>query len=70
MVFLYLEENSTVAQSAEFAKNEILKQQYSEHLLNVTWENVVSFLVKAISSDDEMEYLFEFKRKYLNYSKF
>ena len=40
VVFLYPNDNSSVARAAEFAKKEILKQQYSEHLLNVTWEDI------------------------------
>jgi hypothetical protein len=69
IVFLYPEDNSSVARAAEFAKKEIVKQQYSEHLLNVTWEDITSSLARVIKSDEEKEYLSEFRAKYLNYSK-
>jgi hypothetical protein len=63
VVFLYPEGNLSVSKSALFAKENIVKQDYTTHLLNITWEDLVSHM--ANNSNANLDYLSGFQKKYL-----
>jgi hypothetical protein len=74
VVFLYPDGNALIKNSAKEAKEKIIKQECSEHLINVTWEDITSFMISDIKPETDQEkylfeYLAEFQEKYLNYSK-
>lgn len=63
VIFLYPGKNIKVSQSAQFAKSNIIKPEFSCNLINITWEDIVSHI--EANPDVNHKYIVEFHDKYL-----
>lgn len=72
VVFLYTIENHAVCETAQFAeenivKENIVKEENSSHLFNITWEDIVLHLMK--NPDANTDFLSEFQKKYFAWQR-
>lgn len=64
VVFLYPNKNKKIKNQAESAKLNILNSNVKENLINLTWEELISFTEKNIENVNIKEQFKDFKEKY------
>lgn len=64
VVFLYPSKNKKIKNQAESAKLQILNSNIKENLINLTWEELISFTEENIENLKINEQLKDFKEKY------
>ncbi|MGK4568162.1 PGN_0703 family putative restriction endonuclease [Flavobacterium sp. 3HN19-14] len=64
VVFLYPNKNKKIKNQAESAKDKILNKDIKENLINLTWEELISFTEKNIKSLKLKKQVKDFKEKY------
>jgi hypothetical protein len=65
VVFLYPNDNKKIKLQAEIAKQEIIKDELKDHLINITWESLISLIKTNSISSNMQSQLNDFKEKYI-----
>lgn len=65
VVFLYPNDNKKIKSQAEIAKQEIIKDELKDNLINITWERLLSLININSTSSNMQSQLKDFKEKYL-----
>lgn len=65
VVFIYPNGNRKIKTQAEFAKNNFLKNNYDNNLINLTWENLILKTEKETQNNNINTQLKDFKEKYM-----
>ena len=65
VVFIYPEKNSKIKQQAEDAKSFLVKPEFQQRVINLTWENLLEYLESVnLNSDKLTTQMTDFKQKY------
>lgn len=65
VVFLYPNGNKKIKSQAEIAKQEIIKDEFKDNLITITWESLISLINTNTISSNLQTQLKDFKEKYL-----
>lgn len=65
VVFIYPENNKKIKQQAEYAKSFIVKPDMQQHVINLTWEDLLGYIDSInLNSDKLTTQMTDFKQKY------
>lgn len=67
VIFIYPEENLNIKREALSALKNIIESGWENHLILLTWEDLVEKIISYSMPKDLIDYYMEFKSKYLKY---